>query len=251
MDTRLFHAWLVGYNTPPTQFTWVPYSEWSFYSMSAFAGPCSYPVSTRELALNKRKSRRKGGGKMRDQGGTIWLTGLSGAGKTTIARLVEAELRRSAQKVEVLDGDVLRTNLCKDLGFSREDRERNIQRIGFVCQLLSRNGIVAIVAAISPYRDARKEVREKISRFIEVYCKCPLRVLIERDTKGFYRKALEGKILSFSGISDPYEEPLSPEVVLETDKETPECCAERVLEKMEQAGCLAFCRKRFRFRLIN
>jgi len=180
-----------------------------------------------------------------DQGVTIWFTGLSGAGKTTIARLLETELRGLGQKVEVLDGDILRTNLCKDLGFSKEDRERNIQRIGFVCQLLSRNGIVVVVAAISPYREIRKQVREKIAHFIEVYCKCPLDILIKRDTKGLYLKALEGRILNFTGISDPYEEPLSPEVVLETDKETPEHCAKKVLEKMEQAGYLALCKGGF------
>ncbi|HSA85662.1 MAG TPA: adenylyl-sulfate kinase [Nitrospira sp.] len=173
-----------------------------------------------------------------DQGVTIWLTGLSGAGKTTIARLVQAELCTLGRKVEILDGDIVRTNLCKDLGFSKQDRERNIQRIGFVCQLLSRNGIITIVAAISPYRQARADVREKIGHFIEVYCKCPLEVLIRRDTKGFYRKALAGEMLNFTGISDPYEEPLSPEVVLQTDKETPERCVEKILEKMQQAGYL-------------
>lgn len=181
-----------------------------------------------------------------DRGMTIWITGLSGAGKTTIAQLVEAELRKLGQRAEVLDGDIVRTNLCKDLGFSREDRERNIERIGFVCQLLSRNGIVPIVAAISPYRQAREEVRGKIGHFIEVYCKCSLEVLICRDTKGLYRKALEGKVLNFTGISDPYEEPLSPEVVLETDKDSPERCVEKVLEKVEQAGCLSLYRNGLR-----
>ena len=172
------------------------------------------------------------------QGATIWFTGLSGAGKSTVARLVEAELRTLGQKVEVLDGDIVRTNLCKDLGFSKEDRLRNIQRIGFVCKLLSRNGITSIVATISPYREARTEMRDYIGQFIEVYCKCPLEVLIRRDTKGFYRKALEGEMLNFTGISDPYEEPLSPEVVLETDRETPGGCVQKVLENMEQKGYL-------------
>ena len=144
--------------------------------------------------------------------------------------------------MEALDGDIVRKNLCKDLGFSKEDRERNVQRIGFVCQLLSRNGIVAIVAAISPYREVREEVRGKIGHFLEVYCKCPLEVLIRRDTKGLYRKALEGKVSNFTGISDLYEEPLSPEVVLETDKDTPEGCMEKVLEKMQRAGYLSFYR---------
>lgn len=169
---------------------------------------------------------------------TIWFTGLSGAGKTTLARLVEAKLHALGQKVEVLDGDIARTNLCSDLGFSKEDRERNIQRIGFVCELLSRNGIVAIAAAISPYRMVREEVREKIGHFIEVYCKCPLEVLITRDTKGLYRKALKGEIMNFTGISDPYEEPLAAEVIVETDKESPECCVEKILVKLRQTGYL-------------
>lgn len=170
------------------------------------------------------------------QGVTIWFTGLSGAGKTTLARLVEAELRAVGRKVEVLDGDIVRTNLCEDLGFSKEDRERNSRRIGFVSELLSRNGIVAIAASISPYRAVREEVRAKIGHFIEVYCKCPLDVVIKRDTKGLYRKALEGEIMNFTGISDPYEVPLAADVILETDKDTPERCVEKLLEKLKQLG---------------
>jgi adenylyl-sulfate kinase len=170
------------------------------------------------------------------QGVTIWFTGLSGAGKTTLDRLVEAKLRAMGRKVEVLDGDIVRTNLCEGLGFSKEDRERNSRRIGFVSELLSRNGIVAIAASISPYRAVREEVRAKIGHFIEVYCKCPLDVVIRRDTKGFYRKALEGEIRNFTGISDPYEVPLAADVILETDKDTPERCVEKLLEKLKQSG---------------
>lgn len=173
-----------------------------------------------------------------DQGVTIWFTGLSGAGKTTLARLVEATLRALGRQVEVLDGDLVRASLCKDLGFSRVDRERNIQRVGFVCELLSRNGIVAIAALISPYRDVREQVRAKIGRFVEVYCKCPLDVVIRRDTKGLYRKALVGDITNMTGISDLYEEPLAAEVILETDKEPPERCVEKLLEKLREMGYL-------------
>ncbi|MBX3306473.1 MAG: adenylyl-sulfate kinase [Nitrospira sp.] len=173
------------------------------------------------------------------QGMTIWLTGLSGAGKTTLARLVEVELRALGQQVEVLDGDIVRAQLCKDLGFSKEDRDRHIQRIGFVCEVLSRNGIVAIAAVISPYRTARDAVRKRIGRFMEVYCKCPLDVVIRRDTKGLYRKALAGEITNFTGISDPYEEPLAPDIVLETDTDPPERCVAALLEKLKQTGYLA------------
>jgi adenylyl-sulfate kinase len=164
------------------------------------------------------------------QGFTIWLTGLSGAGKTTLAHLLEKTLRSAGHKVEVLDGDVIRTHLCKDLGFSKEDRDTNIRRIGWVCELLNRNGVVAVAAAISPYRAVRDEMRTKIAHFIEVYLECPLSVLVERDLKGLYKRALAGEISNFTGISDPYEPPLSPEVVCHTDgRETPEQSAAKVL----------------------
>ena len=173
-----------------------------------------------------------------DQGFTIWFTGLSGSGKSTISRLVEEELRRRGRKVEVLDGDVVRTNLSKGLGFSKEDRDINIRRIGFVCHLLSRNGVVAIAAAISPYRAIRDENRYLIGDFVEVYAKCPLEACIERDVKGLYKKAMNGEIPQFTGVSDPYEEPLHPEVVCETDQETPEESAEKIITKLEELGYL-------------
>lgn len=169
-------------------------------------------------------------------GFTLWFTGLSGAGKTTLARLVETELLSRGHKVEVLDGDIIRTNLSKGLGFSKEDRDTNIRRIGFVCHLLSRNNIIAIAAAISPYREVRDEVRQQISSFVEVYCKCSLDVLVDRDVKGLYKKALAGEIKNFTGVDDPYEPPLAPEVVVETDTETPEESAARIISKLIELG---------------
>ncbi len=170
-------------------------------------------------------------------GCTVWFTGLSGAGKTTIADLVEAELRRRGHKVEVLDGDVVRTHLSKGLGFSKEDRDTNIRRIGWVCEVLTRNDVIAIAAAISPYREVRDEVRATIGSFVEVYVEAPIAVLAERDVKGLYKKALAGEITGFTGVSDPYEPPLEPEVVCHTDgRETPEESALKVLQALEERG---------------
>jgi adenylyl-sulfate kinase len=169
-------------------------------------------------------------------GFTLWFTGLSGAGKSTIARLVETSLRERGLRVEVLDGDVVRTNLSKGLGFSKEDRDINIRRIGFVCNLLSRNGVVAIAAAISPYRAVRDEVRKDTSRFVEVFVRCPLDTLVARDVKGLYKKALAGEIANFTGVSDPYEPPLNPEVILDTDRETPQESAGKLLAWLEGNG---------------
>jgi adenylylsulfate kinase len=168
----------------------------------------------------------------------LWFTGLSGAGKTTLARLVENELRSRGHRLEVLDGDIIRTNLSKGLGFSKEDRDTNIRRIGFVCNLLTRNDVVAIVAAISPYREVREEVRNQIGSFVEVFVKCPIEVLAERDVKGLYKKALAGEIKNFTGVDDPYEEPLSAEIVIETDTETPDESARRILAKLEEMGLI-------------
>jgi adenylylsulfate kinase len=174
-----------------------------------------------------------------ERGYTIWFTGLSGSGKTTLAHLLEAELRkRGLTRIEILDGDVVRTHLSKGLGFTREDRDANIKRIGFVCKLLSRNGVVAIAAAISPYREARDYSRKEIGDFVEVYCKCPLDVCVKRDVKGLYKKALAGEIKQYTGIDDPYEEPRHPEVVIETDRERPEESVRKIIERLEGLGYL-------------
>ena len=170
-------------------------------------------------------------------GATLWFTGLSGSGKTTISNLLEETLRKSGYKVEVLDGDVVRTNLSKGLGFSKEDRDINIKRIGFVCNLLTRNDVIAIAAAISPYREVRDSVREMIGdSFIEILCECPLEVLVERDVKGLYKKALAGEIKNFTGVSDPYEEPVNPEITVFSGKETPEESAERIIQYLIENG---------------
>src|SRR4030043_784860 len=176
---------------------------------------------------------------MEKKGFTIWFTGLSCSGKSTLSQKLEGELRRRGfNKIEILDGDVVRTHLSKGLGFPKEDRDTNIKRIGFVCKLLSRNGVIAIAAAISPYREVRDYNRKEIGDFVEVYCKCSLNVCIERDVKGLYKKALAGEIKSYTGIDDPYEEPLNPEVALETDQETPEESVAKIMQKLEVLGYL-------------
>ena len=170
---------------------------------------------------------------MTQQGFTLWFTGLSGAGKTTLARIIETRLKARGHKVEVLDGDLIRTNLSKGLGFSKEDRDTNIRRIGFVCSLLTRNDVIAIAAAISPYREIRDEVRSHIGSFVEVFVSCPIEVLAERDVKGLYKRALAGELKNFTGVDDPYEEPLTAEVVVRTDLETPEESAASILAILE------------------
>jgi adenylylsulfate kinase len=175
---------------------------------------------------------------MTEKGFVIWFTGLSGAGKSTIAEKLEPVLRERGRKVEMLDGDVVRTNLSKGLGFSKEDRDTNIRRIGFVAHLLSRNGVAVICSAISPYREIRDENRAMIGDFVEVFVKCPIDVLAERDVKGLYKKALAGEMKNFTGVSDPYEEPLNAEVVVETDRETVDESAAKIIAKLESMGYL-------------
>jgi adenylylsulfate kinase len=170
-----------------------------------------------------------------DKGFTLWFTGLSGAGKTTISKIVEDQLRERGSRVEVLDGDVVRENLSKGLGFSKEDRDTNIRRIAFVADLLSRNGVPVITAAISPYREIRDEARETMGeRFIEVYVKCSVEACAERDVKGLYEKAFKGEIKEFTGVSDPYEAPLNAEVTLDTEHESAEDSASKLLTLLEE-----------------
>ncbi|MEL6469018.1 MAG: adenylyl-sulfate kinase [Cyanobacteria bacterium J06614_10] len=172
------------------------------------------------------------------RGVTVWFTGLSGAGKTTINDALTAKLRERGVKLEVLDGDIVRTNLTKGLGFSKEDRDTNVRRIGFVCDLLTRNGVIVLVAAISPYKAIREEVRDRIGDFIEVYVSAPVEVCEARDVKGLYAKARSGEIKQFTGISDPYEPPTNPEVNCETHKETLDESVDKVIAKMEEMGYL-------------
>jgi adenylyl-sulfate kinase len=174
------------------------------------------------------------------KGFTLWFTGLSGAGKSTLSQLVGRRLCAHGARVELLDGDVVRTRLSKGLGFSKEDRDENIRRIGFVCELLTRQGVIAIAAAISPYRAIRDELRASISAFVEIHVTCPLEILIERDDKGLYKKALAGEIAQFTGITDPYEPPLCPELTIDTSQESPEQSCQRVWQTLESLGLISF-----------
>lgn len=173
---------------------------------------------------------------MEHQGFTVWFTGLSGSGKTVLAMRLEEVLRERGLKVERLDGDIVRKSLTRDLGFSKEDRNMNIERVTFVAKLLTRNGVAALCSFISPYRERRAKSRAEIGNFVEVYCKSSLDALVERDVKGLYKKALAGEIQNFTGVSDPYEEPENPEATVETDKETIEQSLARIVQKLEDLG---------------
>jgi len=174
-----------------------------------------------------------------DKGLTLWFTGLSGSGKSTLAQYLTPKLKELGKRIEILDGDEVRENLSKGLGFSKEDRDTNIRRIGFVANMLARNGVVAITAAISPYRDIRNEVRARAqAAFVEVYVQCPIDVLEGRDTKGLYKKARAGIIKNFTGISDPYEAPENPEVTVDTSSETIEQSAEKILAYLRKRGLI-------------
>jgi adenylylsulfate kinase len=175
---------------------------------------------------------------MATNGFTIWFTGLSGSGKSTLAEIIERRLKVHGRNVEILDGDIVRTHLSKGLGFSREDRDTNIKRIAFVAGLLTRNGVVCISAAIAPYREAREWARREVEGFVEVYVKCPIEICRQRDVKGLYKLVDEGKIKNFTGVDDPYEEPDHPEVVVETDNETPTESVTRIFTKLLELGYL-------------
>lgn len=175
---------------------------------------------------------------MEHQGITIWLTGLSGSGKSTIANLVARRLRAHGARVEILDGDIIRTNLSKGLGFSKADRDTNIRRIGFVCRLLSRNGVIVLAAAISPYRKLRQEVRATTTNFVEVFTDCDFETLVERDVKGLYKRALAGEIQNFTGVSDPYEAPRNPEVRTDSGKQLPDESAGSVWDYLVDSGLI-------------
>lgn len=169
---------------------------------------------------------------------TLWFTGLPCSGKSTLASHMAQWLRAQGHPVEILDGDAVRETLSRDLGFSREDRNAQVERLGHMAHLLTRNRIITLVAAVSPYREARDAIRRRIGRFVEIFVRCSLDLCIERDCKGMYRKALAGKISSFTGVSDPYEEPLHPEVVVDTDRLSEEQSVELIQTRIRELGYL-------------
>ncbi len=173
---------------------------------------------------------------MEQKGVTIWFTGMSGSGKTALAIPLEEELRKRGLRVERLDGDIVRQSLTRDLGFSKEDRDKNIERVTFVAKLLTRNGVAVLCSFISPYRAVRAKVREEVGNFVEVYCHASLETLIDRDVKGLYKKALAGEIENFTGISDPYEPPENPDVMIDSGAETIEKSLAKILRKLEELG---------------
>jgi len=175
-----------------------------------------------------------------DEGFTLWFTGLSGAGKSTLANILAERLRGMGRRVELLDGDEVRKNLSSGLGFSKADRDANIRRIAYVAKLLSRNGVIAITAAISPYREIRDEARRDIKNFVEVFVDCPLEICEQRDVKGLYARARSGEIQQFTGISDPYEPPAHAEITVHTDQESPEQDVELILSRLADLGYLSY-----------
>ena len=173
------------------------------------------------------------------QGFTIWFTGLPSCGKTTIANRVAQILQNRNYHVEQLDGDILRENLSKDLGFSKKDRDENIRRATFIAQILTRNNVIVLASFVSPYRKQRKEARKKIIKFIEVYVRCPAEICRQRDVKGMYKKAIDGQIKDFTGIDDPYEEPEHPEIIVDTHKESIKESVNKVIQRIEELGYIS------------
>ncbi|MCB8921047.1 MAG: adenylyl-sulfate kinase [Ardenticatenaceae bacterium] len=167
------------------------------------------------------------------QGFVVWMTGLSGAGKTTIALILEKELQERGVRIERLDGDVVRESLTRDLGFTKEDRDKNIERVTFVAKLLSRNNVGVVCSFISPYQAVRDQVRAQTTNFLEVFVDAPLEVVIDRDVKGLYKKAIAGEIPNFTGISDPFEAPAQPDIHVRTDQQTPEESAQYIISQLE------------------
>ena len=176
---------------------------------------------------------------MKQKGVVVWFTGFSGAGKSTIADALTEKLKSEGYQLEVLDGDEIRENLTKDLGFSKEDRDTNIRRIGFVAKLLARNGVIVLVPVISPYRAIREEMRKQIDNFIEVFVNAPLSVCEERDVKGLYKQVRAGKIKQFTGIDDPYEAPTNPEIECRTDLEELSESVDQIFNKLKASEYIA------------
>jgi adenylylsulfate kinase len=174
----------------------------------------------------------------RHQGFTIWFTGLPCCGKTTIANQVATLLKNKGYMTERLDGDLIRQNLSKDLGFSKKDRDENLRRAIFLAKMLTRNNVIVLASFVSPYMKQRKKARKEIKKFVEVYVRCPVKICMKRDVKGMYKKALEGKISHFTGVDDPYEEPQSPELIVDTDVESVQESVGKVLDKIEELGFL-------------
>jgi adenylyl-sulfate kinase len=168
------------------------------------------------------------------RGFTAWFTGLPCSGKTTIADGVAEIFRKKGFKVERLDGDIIRKELSRDLGFSKKDRDENIRRVTYIAKLLTRNGVAVLATFISPYIERRRKTREEIGNFVEIYVRCPIEVCMNRDVKGMYKKALAGEIIDFTGVNDPYEEPENPEVIIDTDKESLEVSIKKVLKKIKE-----------------
>ncbi|MEM2759480.1 MAG: adenylyl-sulfate kinase [Nitrososphaerales archaeon] len=187
---------------------------------------------------NERLERESIGELEMNDGFVIWLTGLPGSGKTTIARVLQPKLKKLGLRVELLDGDEVRKQLSPDLGFTKEDRELHARRVVYLSKLLARNGIVAMVSLISPYRSFRAFARQEIGNFVEVYVKCSINTCIKRDPKGLYKKALTGEIVDLTGLQDPYEEPIDPEVIVNTELEKPEQSAAKILHTLRDLGYL-------------